>query len=207
MAPVDPRLRSALREQLRTREAVLARGAVSVGWKVGAGRRERIGGMVLGHLTSATRLLPGDHYRPRDGEATHADAEVAVSIGPGGTIDGYGAALELCDLSWPDDPEEIVAHNVWHRAFALGPLLPAQGATTGRLMIDNEPAAEAAVPGDLLARVERIAELLDAMGERLLPGEVVITGSVVQVPVSPGDEIRADFPGLGQAHLHIDDTR
>lgn len=201
---VDARLRSALEVQLRNREAALRRGAVHVGWKVGAGRRERIGGMVLGHLTSATQLRHGDGYRPGHGEATHADAELAVVTGAGGAISGYAAALELCDLSWPHEPEEIVAHNVWHRAFTLGPILPGLGAVTGRLVIGSERVAEAPIPDDVPERVERVAELLDAVGERLRAGEVIITGSVVQAPVRPGDHVRAGFPGLGRARLRIE---
>jgi hypothetical protein len=204
MSTIDRRLQSALRAQLRAREAALRGGATNVGWKVGAGERERIGGMVVGHLTSVTRLQPGDRYQAPEGEATHADAEVAVLIGSDGAIAGYGAALELCDLSWPDDPEEIVAHNIWHRAFTLGPFSPALGATTGRLMIGDDEAAAAPLPADLPERIERVAEVLGAVGERLRPADVVITGSVVQVPVSPGQAVRADFPGLGQAHLLID---
>ncbi|GAB2998829.1 hypothetical protein LWP59_20385 [Amycolatopsis acidiphila] len=99
-----------------------------MGWKVGAGQREHLGGMVIGHLPSATRLSPGGRY----------------------------------------DPAEMVADNVFRRAFALGPFLPGW-----RRMP---------------------AELLHAMDEPLSPGEAIITGSVVQVPVAPGDEVRADFP-------------
>ena len=38
-------------------------GAERVGWKLGVGERERIGGeLAVGHLTSATRLDPGATY-------------------------------------------------------------------------------------------------------------------------------------------------
>jgi hypothetical protein len=39
-------------------------------------------------------------------------------------IVGYAAALELVDLGGTDDAEEIVATNVFHRAFALAPFHP-----------------------------------------------------------------------------------
>jgi 2-keto-4-pentenoate hydratase len=69
-----------------------------VGWKVGAGDRERIGdGIVVGHLTSASVLDPGATYRADSAAALHADAEVALLIGRDGAIDGYATALELVD--------------------------------------------------------------------------------------------------------------
>jgi len=47
------------------------------------------------------------------------------------------------------------------------------------------------------------APALAAVGERFEPGDRVITGSVVQVPVQPGDEVTADFGSLGQVSLRI----
>ncbi len=47
------------------------------------------------------------------------------------------------------------------------------------------------------AAVARAAELLEAAGERLEPGDRIITGAVVQVPVQPGDEVEVELSGLG----------
>jgi 2-keto-4-pentenoate hydratase len=47
------------------------------------------------------------------------------------------------------------------------------------------------------AAVARAAELLEAAGERLEPGDRIITGAVVQLPVQPGDEIEVELAGLG----------
>lgn len=89
------------------------RGASHVGWKVGAGDRERIGdGIVVGHLTSASVLDPGATYRAHAGAALHADAELALLVGREGAIDGYAAAPELVDLADAGDAEQIVAANV-----------------------------------------------------------------------------------------------
>jgi 2-keto-4-pentenoate hydratase len=116
-------------------------------------------GPVLGHLTSATLLAPGATFRADGVVALHTDAEVFVELGAGGTIAGYGAALELCDLGPPDGAEAIVASNVFHRA--------------------------------------------EDVGERLRAGDRIITGSVVQVPLGPADQVSADFgaPGLVGARL------
>src|SRR5215208_2778634 len=139
MASVDPRLVSALTEQLARRQAAFARGARRVGWKLGMGDAERIGqGPVVGHLTSATRLEPGAVFVTSGDARLHADVEltavIARAVGAGGdvaaAIGGWAVALELVDLGQGgDDPEAIVAANVFHRAFALGPTRPSSDLT------------------------------------------------------------------------------
>jgi 2-keto-4-pentenoate hydratase len=204
---MDPRLSSALAVQLEDWRGALRSGAERVGWKLGMGERERIGsGPVIGHLTSATQLEPGAVYRPEGAVALHADAEVALVLAEGGAITGYGAALELVDLgSPPDDAESIVAANVFHLAFALGPLdrsLPPDG-VAGRLIVNGEVRASASASPDFANLVSSVGELLDVMGERLQAGDRLITGSVVQVPVEPGDEVVAELGALGRAELTI----
>jgi hypothetical protein len=50
---IDPALRAAMREQLAHRD-LMASGARHVGWKLGVGDRESIGGLIaVGYLTSA----------------------------------------------------------------------------------------------------------------------------------------------------------
>jgi hypothetical protein len=202
---VDPRLARALDAQLEARRAALARGAERVGWKLGMGDRERIGdGPVVGHLTSASRLPAGGVYRGPPGDLV-ADAEVAVLVGAGGEIAGYGAALEICDLAGDDPPEAIVADNVFHRAVALSGAverLP-EGGVECRLIVCGEPAAAARSAAALADRVRAAGELLAEMGEELLSGDWIITGSVVQVPIEPGDDVVADLGPLGRVGLTI----
>ena len=196
---VDPRLVSALREQLRRRP----RHASRVGWKVGRGDRERIDGeLVVGHLTSETALEPGDVYT--DGTSLHADAEIALELGDEHVITGYGAALELVDLGSDGDAEAIVASNIFHRAVAFGPVrrtLPSR--TDATLVVNGVVQATAPVAEDFAATLKRVATVLDGVGERLRPGDRLITGSVIQVPVSAGDEVVADFGQLGHVRVAI----
>jgi hypothetical protein len=78
------------------------------------GKRERVGsGPVIGSLASATCLESGSRYPSAGDRCLHADVEVALELGAEGEIVGYGAALELVDLDGPDDPESIVASNVF----------------------------------------------------------------------------------------------
>jgi 2-keto-4-pentenoate hydratase len=115
----DPRLVSALEEQLTHRRRLLDAGATHVGWKLGMGDRESIGGEIaVGHLTSGTCLEPRSAYRTeREDAALHADAEVAVELGTDVEPDGdaasvrdaiaaYAAAVEIVDLTLlPGEPE------------------------------------------------------------------------------------------------------
>jgi len=192
---VDPRLVRALEEQLEAMRATLQAGARRVGWKVGAGEEERIGdGPVVGHLTSATVLEPGSSY-PADSDAElHADAEVFLELGHDG-IARSGVALELCDLGPPEGAEAIVATNVFHRAVIFGPAeasLP-DGDLEGRLIVNGQVRAAAPARRDHAETLQAIARLLEAVGERLRPGDRVITGSIVQVPVAPGDQVWAEL--------------
>ena len=218
MADVDPRLTAALEMQLRQWRALLSAGAQRIGWKLGRGKRESIGqGPVIGHLTSATQLEPGAVFDAQEVAALHADVEVAVmlarDVGPDSDLEeardaigGCGAALELVDLgSPPDDAQSIVAANVFHRAFVLGRLnapLPTAGAE-GRLVLNGEVRSSARASEVYPALVLHVAGLLGEMGERLRAGDCLITGSVVQVPIAPGDHVIADLGALGSAHAGI----
>lgn len=217
--PVDPRLVSALREQLAMRRRLLEAGATHVGWKLGTGERESIGGEIaVGYLTSATGLESGATYEggPADAEL-HADAELAVEVGrglePGAdapsirrAITGYAAALELVDLARvPGEPESIVAGNVYHRAFAFGPWraeLPGE-TEEARLLVDGVERARGRLEANVFERLVAAARLLGAVGERVSAGDRIITGLVVQVGAERGREIAADLGPLGAARLAV----
>jgi 2-keto-4-pentenoate hydratase len=142
---------------------------------------------VFGYLTSATLDVPA--------AATHADVEVVVVVGS----DELGVALELVDLRRP--PEGFLETNVMHRAFALGPT----GRTPGeaRLIVNGEVRGAKPARADHAATVAAIGRLLEAAGERLESGDRIITGSVVQVPVGPGDDVVAEIDGIGSAALTV----
>ena len=200
MSAVDPRLVAALRKQLASRPP----GAARVGWKYGSGEGERIGDEIgVGHLTSATTLEDGSTYRGGGGDL-HADAELAVEVGPDGRIVRYAAALELVDLAGDDPPEEVVATNVWHRAVAFGPFVDTlpQG-LEGALVVEGERRATGPVPHDAADRVAAVERVLAAAGERLEPGDRLITGLIVNTPVASGDEVVADLGELGSVRLRV----
>jgi len=63
--------------------------------------------------------------------------------------------------------------------------------------------ASSDAPSELAGRIATAARILHAVGERLEPGDRVITGSVVQVPVHRGDHVVADFGALGRVELSL----
>jgi len=213
---VDPALVSALERQLERRRALLDAGAERIGWKLGMGASERIGDHpAVGYLTSASRLDPGATYRAGRAVRLSADAEIAVelrrAIDPDedaaaahAAISGFAAAIELVDLGSGANAEDIVATNIFHRAFALGerqPTLPDH--VCGTLLVDRKVRDTASADTSLGERLLLASRVLAAVGERLQAGDRVITGSIVQVPVAPGDHIAADLGDLGGVELRL----
>jgi len=197
---VDPGLVAAMRRQLSGRHAEAAR----VGWKYGSGEEEQIGGdHIVGHLTAATTLADGATYHG-GGAALHADVEVAVELGGDTAAKGYSVALEICDLTGGGSVEEIVARNDYHRAVAFGRFAPAlPPGLEGALVVNGERRAAGRAPADVAERVAAIGRVLDAVGERLEPGDRIITGLIVNTPIGSGDEVVAELGELGRVGLRI----
>lgn len=176
-----------------------------MGWKLGRGSEARRFGPLLGYLTTATRLEPGGTYPAGERAALHVDAELAVEVGEDGGPAGFATALELVDLTRiEDDLDAIVATNLFHRAYVLSPSLPhLPEALEATVRINGELRGSAPVTASLAELLARAAELLAAAGERLEPGDRIITGAVVQLPVQRGDDVEVELGGLGPLSVTI----
>jgi 2-keto-4-pentenoate hydratase len=208
MAVVTPRLLTAMREQLAARHQLMQDGAAHVGWKLGMGDRESIDGhIVVGYLTSATRLAPGVTYRSNSIEDLHVDVEAYVELAGDGpdAIGGYGVALEIVDLTPLDDePDSIVATNIFHRAVGFGPSAPAEPRNPeAGIRVNGELRRTNPWPQDIRERLTAAAEVLDAIGIGLRAGDRIITGSIVQVPIAAHDRIAAVIDGETAVTLEI----
>jgi 2-keto-4-pentenoate hydratase len=161
---------------------------------------------VFGYLTSATVLAPGSEYSAgRIGEL-RAETELAVEIGDDGGIAGVAVALELNDVTRPPfDAESIVAHNVFHRAVAFSLTRPhvTLDGLEARLLENGTLRAAAPLQVAPERSIATLAELLEDHGQRLEPGDRVITGGLTHVPVGRGNSVRAEIDGLGQVVLEI----
>jgi 2-keto-4-pentenoate hydratase len=213
---VDPRLVNALLRQHRRRSALLTSGATHVGWKIGGGRRERVGGqVVIGYLTSHSLHRSGDVFKEWM-EEPRAEVEVAVDLGapiePGddatsirSAIVGFRSALEICDIARPrgDDAELIVEENVFHNALALGPAERTEPQGRASIHVNGVMVGTAPIKRDLVGLLGWAAALLHTLDLHLEPGDVIITGGLVNVPVGPGDHVTAQLDGLEDASLDL----
>jgi 2-keto-4-pentenoate hydratase len=207
VAEPDEHIVAGLRSQLEERRRLLDAGAERVGWKVALGIEEaerRIGAQpVVGYLTSATQLRSGARHSATGAGRLCVDAELAVEIGRDGATVGFAAALELVDLQQGRGRLESVLHaNVLHRAFVLGPS-HSERAGAAAVHVDGALRAEGDVDFDVEERVAAVAYWLSALGERLEPGDRIITGSIVQVPVEPGDEVSLEMGELDRLEVSI----
>lgn len=169
--------------------------------------QERLGikESVVGHLTTATMLSDGAVFSPREAGDLRAEMEIAVQVGEDGSISGYAPAIELVDLSgMSDDVEAMVAGNIFHRAFAIGPIVdspPEDG--VGTLGAGGEVHDPVNPVPDFEATVDLVARRLEAAGEKLEPGDLIITGALVVAQVRLGDVVEADIEGLGSVRLTV----
>jgi len=199
----------------RLRERIAA-GERRAGWKIGINdpgvqRALGIRAPVIGHLTSATVVADGASHSLTGATLAAIEPEVAVHVGEGGRIAALGVALEVIDVDRPfDDLEAILAGNVFHRAAVLGSSV--KGVTdlagrTGRMTRDGgeettiDVAQAALDPAEV---VDLVAGYLEAIGETLRAGEVIIAGSLVTaIPLHGHERVTLEIDGLGSVALEL----
>jgi 2-keto-4-pentenoate hydratase len=130
------------------------------------------------------------------------------------SIAALGPAIELADVhSPPEDIEEVLTGNIFHRAIILGePDWSRTGGTRAdlraRVWHDGVEAADTTeletLTGDLIAILGHAAALLASAGEGLRGGEVVIMGSVIPpIPLAPEDEVRFELAPLSAISVRV----
>jgi 2-keto-4-pentenoate hydratase len=220
---LDAPVKAGLERQLEGWRNLLEGGAERLGWKIGLNvpeLQQKLGlsHSVIGFLTSASRLEDGASHSAGGMVKPLVEPEVAVTlrreVQPGAApdealaaIESLGPAIELVDIpSPPDDVEETLAGNVFHRAVVLGPHRQdaAVGGVVAGVRVNGEERESAPADVDLAATIALVADLLGAVGERLQSGDTIICGSLTPpVPVGPGDEVEVELGSLGQARLEL----
>jgi 2-keto-4-pentenoate hydratase len=200
----DPRVARGMATQLAARRAAIEAGARPIGWKLGFGapaamQKLGITAPLVGFLTDRGVVASGATVSLAGWTKPVAEPEIAIEMGadlPGGgdeaaaaaAIRALGPAIELADLVPLDDPEKILAGNIYHRRVIFGPRDPARAgarldALRGRVLRNGREIAAVteleANTGRLLALVRHVADLLAACGERLRAGDAIIAGSIV----------------------------
>jgi 2-keto-4-pentenoate hydratase len=224
----NPRVKLGIQRMLALRSERVAGGDRAIGWKLGFGAPSSLAHFglsapLLGFLAETTTFPPGATVSCAGWGRPVAEPEIAVHIGrdvkPGFTpvadaIAGIGPAIELADIHPPsEDIEEILAGNIFHRAVILGAADPVRAGGTrdgmrARVTQDGIEVANTsdleALTGDLIEIVGHAATLLDAAGERLRAGEVVITGSIVPpLAIERGQEIVFELTPLQAISVRV----
>jgi 2-keto-4-pentenoate hydratase len=208
----DERIVRGMRRQLDLRDTRLAAGARQVGWKVGFGSPSalallRIDRPLVGFLLD-TGMLADEAVVSLDGwRNPMLEAEIAVHIDDHGAISGVSAAIELADVAPPpQDPEPILAGDIFTRHVVLGPVVAGRTDSRGvvaRILADDAEVASTddvtTLVGELGDVVRTTAAVLADHGERLRGGQFVMTGSVFPpLAVTRGQRVLVDMPPLGR---------
>jgi 2-keto-4-pentenoate hydratase len=224
----DPRIIAGLAAQGRARHDVLAGGARRLGWKAGlgtAGAMAKVGtdAPLVGFLTDATLVDGGQDVAIDGWGAPTLEPEVAVRLGadvPAGAsrddvlaaIDAVGPAIELVDLGPPDDVEDVLAGNIFHRTVLLGPLAPWPTRSLQDVRLEVRVAGQPAVTdidprdvlGDLADVVRALADQLPLAGETIRTGDVVITGSAIAaIALTGGESVEVTLPPIGRVDVVV----
>jgi 2-keto-4-pentenoate hydratase len=211
----DPRVMRGMRAQLALRKQRLTAGDQPLGWKVGFGapaalRQLGITGPLVGFLTQNARLASGATVSLAGWAKAVAEPEIAVHIGrdvaagadaatAAAAIAGISPAIELADVNAPpDDPERVLAGNIYQRHVVLAGDNPARTGSGAdglacrvirhgkEFVTTSDPQANT---GEWIAIVRHVADVLAACGETLRAGEIIITGSVVPpLVIEPGED-------------------
>ena len=215
----DPRIARGMEKQLATRRARIAAGEKPIGWKVGLGappamERLKIKAPLIGFMMEKSLLENGATASLAGWTRPVAEPEVAVHMGkdlPGGSdraaaiaaIAGIGPAIELADLNPPpDDVEVTLAGNIFHRHVILGKSDTARAGAkldgvSGHVFRRGALAARQdnveQLIGEMIGIVMHVAGTLDAYGEKLRAGDVIITGSIVPPPFIEPDEAEFSY--------------
>src|SRR4051794_7661452 len=184
---------------LALRQQRLAEGARPLGWKVGFGTPAAMAKLgterpLVGFLTDPSLLEDGATVSLAGWTAPFIEAEVAVHLGA-----GLSVAIELADTHPPpEDPDEILAGNIFHRHVLLGPVKHDASPIWGRLLCDGVEVARTDALLDVDAVLRDVEATLSEHGERLSAGEVIITGSIVApLPCAPGQHWQVEIEPLG----------
>jgi len=198
---------------LARRAELIEGGERTIGWKLGFGapawlEKFAIPGPLVGFLPAFRRHFPGATVSVEGWRKPVAEPEIAVFLGSDvddpdrvdRAVTAVAPAIELADVHPPpEDMAAVMAGNIFHRAVILDePGAGRAGADiTGleaHVMRDGTEEAVVndleALTGELVSTLAHTARLLDAFGERLRAGEVVIMGSVTPpLPLQPGTQI------------------
>lgn len=226
----DPRVVAGGGRMLAERQRRLRAGERPRGYKLAFGSsaamsRLGLSGPLVGFFNDANLLEDGAAVSIGGWARAALEPEIAVHLSedvPAGTsregaaraVGALAPAIELADVD-PQlaDVEEILAGDLYQRHVVLGPADPTRaGAETSGIsasvLIDGTEVAATDDPtaacGELVGLVQHTADVLQAFGERLRRGDVVIAGAVTPlVWPEPGQRATVRLPPLGELSIRF----
>lgn len=207
-----------------------ARGEVLSGLKMGLtslAKMEQMGvhNPIYGHLTdemarnSGDAIIISEHCHPRvepeiafllesdlSGKVSLADARAAVG--------GICGALEVIDSRYEDfkfSLIDVVADNASSTRYVLGDVIETRSldvSNLGMVMSVNgevrEIGSSAAILEHPLRSLVALVHMLDAVGEGLKAGQVVLAGGATKaIALEPGTHVSLEVQHLGTVDLHV----
>ena len=210
----NPVIKKGLTAQLARRRERTAAGEKPLGWKVGLGApvvmaRLGLAAPLTGFLMQRGLLLSGSTVSFHGWTKPVAEPEICVRMAtdlPGNAspeaataaIKEILPAIELADFDpapTPDNLDIVLAGDIYQRHVILCGNTRPGASLVGLVSHIERRGAEAARTGDpealtgkLIDIVAHVANVLDACGERLRAGEVIITGSITKPITIEPDE-------------------
>lgn len=128
-------------------------------------------------------------------------------------VAAWAPAFEFANIdSPPSDVAAVLAGNIFHRGYRLGPEDPSATVAdltsrTATVVIDSDVTHVTdltALTGDLAEVLARTAWLAPHAGRPVQRGDVVLTGSiVVPIPVRPGSCISYELEGFAAMEVRV----
>jgi len=204
-ARYDPHVLRGMEKMLEARQLRLDAGEQPIGWKVGFGAPASLKSLglempLVGYLTDKVLLRSDSTLELATWTKPAAEPEVAVYLkndlstvidreAAQAAVGALGPAIEIADVHFPpQDVEAILAGNIYNRHVILGKSDPSRAGCNldglvGRVYRNGQVSARVtdlqALTGNFVGIVQHVANLLARMGEMLLVGEVIVTGSIV----------------------------
>lgn len=233
-APDDPRILRGMAAQSSRLQRDVAAGARLIGWKVGFGApaamtKLGIAAPLVGYLLDRAIVRSGGAVSFAGWSKPVIEPELCVEMArdlPAGAsaaealaaIGAIGPALELADLDGPaDDPEGILAGDIFQRHVVFGPRRRGRGAAldglAGTVRLNSTAHAATtdleANTGEVGAIVRHVADVVARGGRTLTAGEIIICGSVVPpLFVEPAhNAIEFELAPIGSVSVQIESDK
>ena len=207
-------------------------GAALVGRKMGMTSRPKMLQMgihnpIHGFLTDRMQVVDGGTLSVKDRIHPKAEPEIAFVLGKElrgkvspeealAAIAGVAGAIEVIDSRYENFDfglADVVADNCSSSGFVLGPTLKKPAgldlANLGIVLEQNgkpvQFGSSAAILGHPVRALTALVEMLEATGDRLPAGSVVLAGAATAaVAIQAGDSLRARFQGLGSVEFRVE---